>query len=114
MARHTGVIAWLTLVVSLVIAGNLVMDLVFEEPDLGELWKTIAGAPSEILDRIEERRRTEGVHLDVDLPLEVLAMRLGGYALDACGEEPDLGLGAFGALWRGLRATMLPVGRAAP
>ena len=64
-----------------------------EEPDLGELWKTIAGAPSSILDRIEERRRTEGVHLDVDLPLEVLAMRLGGYALDACGEDSELGPG---------------------
>ncbi|MBP6847031.1 MAG: NADH:flavin oxidoreductase/NADH oxidase family protein [Kofleriaceae bacterium] len=32
----------------------------------------------------------------------------------ARGEEPDLRLGAFGALWRGLRATMMPVGRAAP
>ena len=34
MARHTGVIAWLTLVVSLVITGDLVMDLAFEGPDL--------------------------------------------------------------------------------
>ena len=34
MARHTGVIAWLTLVVALVITGDLVMDLAFEGPDL--------------------------------------------------------------------------------
>ena len=33
---------------------------------------------------------------------------------DPRGDDPDLTLGAFGALWRGLRATMLPVGRAAP
>ena len=42
MARHTGVIAWLTLVVSLVITGNLVMDLAFEEPDLST---SVDGAP---------------------------------------------------------------------
>ena len=30
---------------------------------------------------------------DADLPLEVLAIRLGGYALDACGEDSDLGPG---------------------
>ena len=118
-----------------------------EEPDLGELWKTIARAPSELLDLVRERRRQraeaspggdpaeisvellgfegaqdtfvtaietstlrESVHptipdLDVeapakksddpdaDLPLEVLALRLGGYALDACGEDSDLGPG---------------------
>lgn len=34
IARHTGVIVWLTLVVSLVITGNLVVDLAFEELDL--------------------------------------------------------------------------------
>jgi len=64
-----------------------------EEPDLGELWKTIAKAPAEILDLVEQRRRTEGAEPDADLPLEVLAIRLGGYALDACGEDEDLGPG---------------------
>ncbi|MBX3337767.1 MAG: hypothetical protein KF848_09270 [Nitrospira sp.] len=42
MARHTGVITWLTLVISLVITGNLVMDLAFEEPDLSA---SVDGAP---------------------------------------------------------------------
>ncbi|MEZ4298156.1 MAG: serine/threonine-protein kinase [Polyangiaceae bacterium] len=64
-----------------------------EEPDLVELWKTIASAPAQILDLIAERRRDEGEGLDADLPLEVLAIRLGGYALDACGEDEDLGPG---------------------
>ncbi len=64
-----------------------------EEPDLGELWKTIARAPAEILDLVAQRRQEEGTDLAVDLPLEVLAIRLGGYALDACGEDSDLGPG---------------------
>ena len=42
MARPTGVLVWLTLLVSLVITGNLVMDLAFEEPDLGT---SVDGAP---------------------------------------------------------------------
>ena len=42
MTRHTGVIAWLTLVVAFVITGDLVMDLAFEEPDLST---SVDGAP---------------------------------------------------------------------
>ena len=62
-----------------------------EEPELEETWKTLARAPSELLDLVKERRGTaEG---RADLPLEVLAIRLGGYALDACGEDADLGPG---------------------
>ena len=64
-----------------------------DEPDLGELWKTIARAPAEILDLVAQRRQEEGAALGDDLPLEVLAVRLGGYALDACGEDSDLGPG---------------------
>ena len=64
-----------------------------EEPSLEETWKTIARAPAEILDLVRERRQTSGDVLDVDLPLEVLAVRLGGYALDACGEDGALGPG---------------------
>ena len=61
-----------------------------EEPDLEETWKIIARAPAEILDLVNERRAAG----DTDLvPLEVLAIRLGGYALDACGEGSDLGPG---------------------
>lgn len=64
-----------------------------EEPDLEETWKTIARAPAEILDLVKERRQNAGNDLAADLPLEVLAVRLGGYALDACGEDSDLGPG---------------------
>jgi serine/threonine-protein kinase len=64
-----------------------------EEPALEETWKTIARAPSEILDLVKERRQEPGADPARDLPLEVLAVRLGGYALDACGEASDLGPG---------------------
>src|SRR5450432_937811 len=63
-----------------------------EEPDLEDTWKLIASAPAEILDLVKQRRQSEGDE-DADLPLEVLAIRLGGYALDACGEDSDLGPG---------------------
>jgi serine/threonine-protein kinase len=64
-----------------------------DEPALEETWKAIARAPAEILDLVRERRHGDASgHLD-DLPLEVLAVRLGGYALDACGEASDLGPG---------------------
>ena len=65
----------------------------FEEPDLEETWALIAHAPAEILDWVQERRMSEGAAVDGELPLEVLAVRLGGYALDACGEDSDLGPG---------------------
>ncbi|MGH7437689.1 MAG: hypothetical protein ACRENE_18580, partial [Polyangiaceae bacterium] len=63
------------------------------EPNLEETWKTLERAPSEILDLLRERRQTEGSDIDSGLPLEVLALRLGGYALDACGEGQTLGPG---------------------
>ncbi len=70
-----------------------------DEPDLKESWEQIARAPSELLDVVKEMRHGrdasgEGVRdLSPELPLEVLAIRLGGYALDACGEDADLGPG---------------------
>ncbi|OJY23711.1 MAG: hypothetical protein BGO98_17315 [Myxococcales bacterium 68-20] len=65
-----------------------------EAPDLEETWRTIAAAPAEILDLVKERRQAmQGSDLQVDGPLEVLALRLGGYALDACGEDAELGPG---------------------
>ena len=72
-----------------------------EEPDLEETWTAIAQAPAEILDLVKERRQAaaaaavegEAIDRDADLPLEVLAIRLGGYALDAGGEDTDLGPG---------------------
>ena len=62
-----------------------------EEPELEETWQLIARAPAELLDLVKEQRH-EGGHSEIDL-LEVLAIRLGGYALDACGEDADLGPG---------------------
>jgi serine/threonine-protein kinase len=64
-----------------------------EEPDLEETWKAVARAPAEILDLVKERRQAGGSDPDEDLALEVIAIRLGGYALDACGEDADLGPG---------------------
>ncbi len=63
-----------------------------EEPNLVETWNIIARAPAEILDLVKERR-SAGASPDENVPLEVLAVRLGGYALDACGEDSDLGPG---------------------
>lgn len=63
-----------------------------DEPDLGEAWKLVSTAPAQILDLVRERREA-GAEAQADVPLEVLAIRLGGYALDACGEESVLGPG---------------------
>lgn len=65
-----------------------------EPPNLDEIWNLLAAAPAEIIDLVKERRAAEDlVDLDDELPLEVLAIRLGGYALDACGEDSELGPG---------------------
>ena len=64
-----------------------------EEPNLEETWATIARAPAEILELLKERRAAGTADPDASLALEVLAVRLGGYALDACGEDSDLGPG---------------------
>ena len=64
-----------------------------EEPDLSETWKTLARSPAEILDLVKERRPLDPPDFEADLPFEALAIRLGGYALDACGEDGGLGPG---------------------
>lgn len=64
---------------------------VIEEPDLGDTWKMVARTPAELLDLVKERRQAGSMELDFDLMVEVLAIRIGGYALDACGEERELG-----------------------
>lgn len=64
-----------------------------DEPDLEETLKAIARAPSEILDLVKERRMTGTATPETEVPLEVLAIRLGGYALDACGADATLGPG---------------------
>jgi len=59
-----------------------------EPPNLDEIWSLLSAAPMEILDLVKERRAAEDlVDMDDELPLEVLAIRLGGYALDACGGD---------------------------
>ncbi|MEM9069585.1 MAG: serine/threonine-protein kinase, partial [Myxococcota bacterium] len=61
-------------------------------PDLEETWQTIARAPTELLDIVRERRADEEERDEgFEIALEVLALKLGGYALDACGEEHHLG-----------------------
>lgn len=62
-------------------------------PDLTETWEVVARAPAELLDIVRERRESNESDPRLDDALEVLALKLGGYALDACGEEPDLGPG---------------------
>lgn len=67
-----------------------------DAPNLEDTWTLIASAPAELLDLVKERRRAKqgaADEPDADVPLEVLAIRLGGYALDACGEDLDLGPG---------------------
>ncbi len=63
------------------------------EPELEETWTTVARAPAELLDVVRERRQDAHDESDFDLALEVLALKLGGYALDACGEEHHMGPG---------------------
>lgn len=71
------------------------------EPDLEEAWNQVARAPEELLDVVKERRHTRsGEHsLDepladqIDTALEVLALKIGGYALDAGDQGQGLGPG---------------------
>lgn len=62
------------------------------EPDLEETWASLARAPAEILEAVQQRREEGGDPARI-AALEVLALKLGGYALDACGEEHHLGPG---------------------
>lgn len=62
-------------------------------PDLKPAWKLVASAPAELLDLVRQRREAGSTDPEADVRLEVLALRLGGYALDACGEDAQLGPG---------------------
>jgi hypothetical protein len=63
-----------------------------KSPTLAETWEAIARAPAEILDNVEERRAARRRRRETDLPRGARDP-LGGYALDACGEDADLGPG---------------------
>ncbi len=64
------------------------------EPDLGATWETVARTPEEILDVVRQRRQSDAEEdPEFILALEVLALKIAGYALDACGEDSDLGPG---------------------
>lgn len=65
-----------------------------DEPELGETWSLLASSPSEILDLVRERRHEADSNDGELATLEVTALRLGGYALDACGEGAELGPGS--------------------
>ncbi len=72
-----------------------------EEPDLAGTTELIAKAPAEILDIVKERRRGEESDPPLELALEVMAIRIGGYALDACGTDSERGHMAHDTcLWR--------------
>ncbi len=62
-----------------------------EVPNLEPTWELIAKAPAEMLDLVREHRQSQDSDEAVDLALEVLAIKLGGYALDACASEADRG-----------------------
>ncbi len=63
------------------------------EPDLAETWQTVARAPIELLTLVKQRRAEGNSDAQADEALEVLALRLGSYALDACGEDGTQQLG---------------------
>ena len=66
-----------------------------EQPNLEEMWKLLAAAPNGDPRPRQgaPRGRGRSSTWTTSCPLEVLAIRLGGYALDACGEDSELGRG---------------------
>lgn len=60
-----------------------------KEPPLDETWAMVASAPEELLDAVRERREGNNSDPAFELGLEVLALKLGGYALDATGSEQN-------------------------
>ncbi|MCX4243963.1 serine/threonine-protein kinase [Paraliomyxa miuraensis] len=60
-----------------------------EVPDLAEARELVVEMPAEILEVVREHRREGGAELHADVPLEVLALTLGGYALDAESDASD-------------------------
>jgi hypothetical protein len=64
------------------------------EIHLDEAWQRVARGPAQLLELVESARRGEVEDDEAgQLALEVLAVRVGGYVLDACGEATELGPG---------------------
>ncbi len=65
-------------------------------PALEETWQLVARAPEELLELVADQRRAPDPSTrdpQFELGLEIVALRLGGYALDACGDGADVGPG---------------------
>lgn len=60
------------------------------EPNQNDAWESLARAPADLLDLVREKRSEDAA---TALALEVLAIRVGGYALDACGDGLGPGRG---------------------
>ncbi len=71
-----------------------------ESPDLAPTWELLSKAPAEMLDLVRTRRQAGEGDAAMDLALEVLAIKLGGYALDARAVAADRGATAHDTcLW---------------
>ncbi|NUO51114.1 MAG: serine/threonine protein kinase, partial [Polyangiaceae bacterium] len=62
-----------------------------DAPELGATWELLSKAPPEMLDLVRTRRQTGDSDEAIDLAIEVLAIKLGGYALDARAVASDRG-----------------------
>lgn len=69
-----------------------------EQPDIDDARELLAEMPAEILELVREHRREDGAELYADETLEVLALTLGGYVLDAGADPSDPTLGADGSI----------------
>jgi hypothetical protein len=63
------------------------------EPNLESAWRALVDAPGELLALVGARRAEPDADSETLDALEILAIKLGGSALDACGEDRDLGPG---------------------
>lgn len=66
-------------------------DEMIDAPDLTSTWDLISKAPAEMLDIVKTRRQTNEADSASEVALEVLAIKLGGYAMDARAAAADRG-----------------------
>lgn len=60
-------------------------------PDLSATWERFAQSPEVLLDEVAAHRQAQTLTPDALASLEVLAIRLGSYALDACDDDARRG-----------------------